>query len=157
GQRRDIRDIYGLRYRVNEAYVNISKGPLFVRIGRQAISWGESDTIGLLDANNPFDTTIQPGLYADLDESRIPLWTVRATYQLFTTLGPFSSGFLDSYWVPGMIDTSVSPLQVSSGSPYSSPPPAGGGQEVFQVLPDQKMGNSRYGVRFQNVVARDYT
>jgi hypothetical protein len=29
------------------------KGPFFLRVGRQAISWGEADTIGLLDANNP--------------------------------------------------------------------------------------------------------
>jgi len=34
-------------------YFNLTKGPLFVAVGRQSISWGESDTIGLLDANNP--------------------------------------------------------------------------------------------------------
>ena len=31
-------------FRINEAYFNFTKGPLFLRIGRQAISWGESDT-----------------------------------------------------------------------------------------------------------------
>jgi hypothetical protein len=155
---RNVRDIYGERWRVNEAYMNFSKGPLFVRIGRQAISWGEADTIGLLDANNPFDTTIVPGVMIDLDESRIPLWTARATYQLFSDLGPFSSGLLDTYIVPGMIDTTISPLQMQSASPYSAPPPAPGpGVEVFQRRPEMKFGNSRWGVRLQTVIARDFT
>jgi Protein of unknown function (DUF1302) len=158
GSRRDTRDVYAHRMRVNEAYVNIAKGPLFLRIGRQAISWGEADTIGLLDANNPFDTTIVPGVFLDLDEARIPLWTARATYQLFNNIGPFSSGFLDTYIVPGMIDTTISPLQQQSASPYSFPPPAPNAfTEVFDELPGEKFGNSRWGVRFQTVIARDYT
>jgi hypothetical protein len=158
GDARDARDIYGRRIRVNEAYVNLAKGPLFMRIGRQAISWGEADTIGLLDANNPFDTTLFPGVFWDLDEARIPLWTVRATYQLFNNIGPFSSGFLDTYLVPGMIDTTISPLQMQSVSPYSLPPPAPNASiEVFDHLPTPKFGSSRWGVRFQTVIARDYT
>jgi len=156
--RRDTRDVYAHRIRVNEAYVNIAKGPLFLRIGRQAISWGEADTIGLLDANNPFDTTIIPGVFLDLDEARIPLWTARATYQLFNSIGPFSSGFLDTYIVPGMIDTTISPLQQQSASPYSLPPPApNASTQVFDHLPAYKFGSSRWGVRFQTVIARDYT
>ncbi len=155
---RNVRDIYARRIRVNEAYVNISKGPLFVRIGRQAISWGEADTIGLLDANNPFDTTIAPGIFIDLDEARIPLWTLRATYNLYSTLGPFSSGFLDTYWVPGWLDTTISPLQMQSASPFSAPPPAQPPMiEVFQRRPTPKTGNSRWGVRFQTVIANEYT
>jgi len=156
--RRDTRDIYGLRYRVNEAYVNISKGPLFVRIGRQAISWGESDTIGLLDANNPFDVTVgAPGLTADLDESRIPLWTLRSTLQLYTNVGPFSSGFLDMYWVPGWLDTNTGPFPMSGVNFESTPPPNGGGQHVEDSIPKESLKNSRWGVRFQTVIARDYT
>jgi hypothetical protein len=154
---RNVRDIYAHRWRVNEAYVNLAKGDLFVRIGRQAISWGEADTIGLLDANNPFDTTIVPGVFIDLDEARIPLWTVRATYQLFTNLGPMSSGFLDTYWVPGWLDTTISPVQMQSASPYSTPPPAPASSiEVFERRPEMKTGNSRWGVRFQTVIG-DYT
>jgi len=155
---RNVRDIYGHRWRVNEAYMNISKGPFFMRIGRQAISWGEADTIGLLDVNNPFDTTVVPGVFIDLDEARIPLWTLRATYQVFTDLGPLSSGLIDSYIVPGMIDTTISPLQMQSASPFSAPPPAPGpGIEVFQRRPGMRFGNSRWGFRFQTVVATDYT
>src|SRR6185436_13082279 len=70
-------------FRVNEAYFNLAKGPLSVRVGRQAISWGESDTIALLDQTNPFDLTRGiPGLFEDIDEARIPLWTLRTTLSL---------------------------------------------------------------------------
>ncbi len=163
---RNPRDVYGANTRVNEAYVDIAKGPVWFRIGRQAISWGEADTIGLLDANNPFDTNIQPGLFMDLDEARIPLWTIRGTYELSSSWGPFSSTFLEAYWVPGMIDTTIGPLVIQSASPFSLPPPAAAGPnarpgtgpklQLFQELPDPTIENSRWGVKVQTVVARDY-
>src|SRR5262245_47615777 len=65
-------------FRLNEMYLNLVKGPLSVRVGRQAISWGESDTIALLDQSNPFDLTRGvPGVFEDIDEARIPLFTLR--------------------------------------------------------------------------------
>ena len=79
-------------FRFNEMYFNFTKGPLFVRIGRQAISWGESDTVALLDANNPFNQTLAiPGVFQDVDEARIPLFTLRTTYNLFERWEPISS------------------------------------------------------------------
>ncbi len=115
------RETFASQNRINELYVSYTKGPFFLRLGKQTISWGESDTIALLDANNPFDVSLAlPGIFQDLDESRIPLWTVRSTLQLFNTLGPFSSGFIEAYWVPGDIDTSVAEAPIPLGvSPYS--------------------------------------
>ncbi len=162
---RQARRIYGRRIRVNEAYVDLADGPWFLRIGRQAISWGEADTIGLLDANNPFDITIQPGLMMDLDEARIPLWTIRGTYELFDVIGPFSSAFLEAYWVPGWLDTTISPLLIQSASPFAQQPPASSGYNspvpgqtlhLFQQLPEPSTANSRWGVKFQTVIDRDY-
>jgi hypothetical protein len=168
-------------FRVNEAYFNFTKGPLFVRLGRQSISWGESDTIGLLDANNPFNLTLAiPGVFQDIDEARIPLWTLRTTYGLFDTWGPFSSAFVEGYVVPGSIDTTVSPLPLPLASPYSPPqddpqslianlvPPdvntvlvkgAFGGLlvDLYDHLPTRSMSNSRYGVRLGSIVLRDVT
>jgi len=165
------RDIYGTQRRVNEAYVNYSKGPLFVRVGKQAISWGESDTIAILDQNNPFDFTVAaPGLFEDLDEARIPLWTVRTSYNLFDNWGPLSSAFVESYWVPGQIDTNTGYLPILTASPYSPP-----GQDpqtlvdnlggkiikaqfvLLDHVPQQTFGNSRYGFRTQAIVNRTYT
>jgi len=119
----NVRDIYGERWRVNEAYMNISQGPLVRAHRTAAISWGEADTIGLLDANNPFDTTIVtrclPGPRRDAHPA---VDVARHLPAVSTDLGPFSSGLLDTYIVPGMIDTQTSPLQMQSRrAPYSAP------------------------------------
>ena len=157
GRRRDGREFYGRRTRVNEAYLNLAKDKFFMRVGRQAISWGEADTIGLLDANNPFDVLLIPGIQYDLDEARIPLWTLRTTYELFSTMGPFSSGFLDAYWVPGWLDVNTGYLNIQGVSPYSQPPPLQGPTlQVYDKLPRYETGNSRYGFKFQTVIDRDY-
>jgi hypothetical protein len=164
----DPRDVYSFRNRVNELYLSYSKGPFFFRIGRQVISWGEADTIALLDQNNPFDLTMAaPGLFLDLEESRIPLWTLRSSFNLFETLGPLSSGFVEAYWVPGWIDTEVGYLPMLTVSPYSprglNPQFSSGfPNETYQMilldeLPSNTMANSRYGFRFQTVVNRAYT
>ena len=158
---------YSNQQRVNELYLSYSKGPVFIRIGRQAISWGESDTIALLDQNNPFDLTLAaPGVFEDLDEARIPLWTLRTSVNLFTTLGPLSSGFIEGYWVPGDLDTNTGFTPILGASPYSPPgqdpqsfiPPLVNAQFVLLDRQASKnMDNSRWGVRVQTVVARDYT
>jgi hypothetical protein len=159
--------------------LNVSKGP-FLSASRQAIS-GESDTIALLDANNPFNQTLAiPGVFQDIDEARIPLWTVRGTYNLFNSWGPISSAFAEAYLVPGSIDTTVSPLPLPKASPYSPPqddpqsliagliPPDINGALVkpllghiqvslYDHLPTRSMSNSRFGFRLGGVVARDYT
>lgn len=173
---RNARDIYGHRQRVNELYFNYSKGPVFFRVGRQSISWGEADTIGLLDQNNPFDITLgAPGVFQDLEESRIPLWTVRTTLNLFDNLGPFSSGFLEAYWVPGDLDNNTGILPIPGASPYSvaqydpqiNPAITGANSLIFRNrefqfvlvdgVPKKNFENSRYGFRAQTVVAQAYT
>jgi hypothetical protein len=159
-------DIYATQRRVNELYMSYSKGPVFFRIGRQAISWGESDTIALLDQNNPFDLTLgAPGVFEDVDEARIPLWTIRASLNLFDTLGPLSSGFIESYWVPGDLDVNTGTLPILTASPYSAPgkdPQSLVGALPYQFVlldrtPHYNFSNSRWGVRLQSVVDRTHT
>jgi Protein of unknown function (DUF1302) len=163
------RDIYATQRRINELYLNYTKGPVFLRIGKQAISWGESDTIALLDQNNPFDVTLgAPGVFEEVDEARIPLWTVRGSLNLFDTLGPLSSGFVEAYWVPGDIDTNTGYLPLLGASPYSargqdpqlSLPAFLQSQFQFVLLdhiPKKRFENSRWGVRAQTVVNRFFT
>jgi hypothetical protein len=177
-------DVADLPFRINEAYLNLTKGRVSFRVGRQTISWGESDTIALLDQSNPFDVTRAiPGLFEDIDEARIPLWTLRSTVRLFDVWGPFTSAFLDAYLVPGSIDTATSIVPIPGGvSPYSPPetdpqafasaftafvPPElqplmngflGGIQFVqYDHMPARTMSNSRYGVRLESIINRDYT
>ena len=90
--------------RINELYLSYTKGPFFLRIGRQAFR-GASRT------RSPCSTR------ATRSTSR---WRRRASSRTSTrrasrsgpcapattcsTVGPFSSGFVEAYWVPGFID-----------------------------------------------------
>ncbi len=177
-QNKNPRKIYGSRNRINELYIDYTKGPVFVRVGRQAISWGESDTIALLDVQNPFDLTLgAPGFFQDVDEARIPLWTLRTTVKLVDNWKFLSSGFIDAYVVPGIIDTTVPINPMTYGvSPFnpSVPNPQGSlfiGPTKDQVvnqdpslhtvvvdhLPENTWANTRWGARLQGLLFRDYT
>lgn len=107
------------RHRLFEAYLNYSKGPLFVRIGRQNLSWGETDVFRLLDQINPLDASFG-GFLVALDERRIPLDMLRVVYGL-GGVGPLSELNLEGFAV---LDDEVS-TPVPSGSPWSTPNPPG--------------------------------
>jgi hypothetical protein len=76
---------------------------LKLRIGRQFISWGETDGIRLLDVINPqdlrFSPPAAPNLF-NLDESRIPSWGLRMLY----TVRPVSNTILEFFALPGTLD-----------------------------------------------------
>lgn len=177
-ENKNPRHIVASRNRINELYIDYTKGPVFFRIGRQAISWGEADTIALLDVSNPFELVNgAPGLFTDVDEARIPLWTARGTFKLLDNWKWLSSLFLDTYLVPGIIDTTVATTPFVGGlTPFG--PDQGDPQAnlvigptrrqvvsqnpilhavVVDKLPDNTWANSRWGVRLTSIVARDYT
>lgn len=168
---KDPRAIYGHRNRINEMYLDYARGRVFFRMGRQAISWGESDTVALVDNQNPFDLTLgAPGFFQDLDEARIPLWTARSTIKLVDNWKWLSSFFLDAYLVPGIIDTTV-PINPMTGGVSAFGPDVADPQllvpsnplappihaNTVDRHPRQSWGNSRWGVRLTGVLARDYT
>ena len=140
-------------YDLWEAYVDLSRGPVFLRIGRQILGWGETDIFRLLDMINPLDNTFG-GPFEDLDDRRIPLWMLRGSYNL-GTVGPFSSLTIEGFWVPGSIDAKVSPW-APYGTPYMAPDPE---VEVYNRIyinsPDKKMSNSRWGGRLQWLLGPD--
>jgi hypothetical protein len=163
---------YAYQNRINELYFDYSHGPFFLRVGRQAISWGESDTIALLDVSNPFDLSLgAPGFFQDVEEARIPLWTVRSTYKLIDSWGPISSLFSDVYMVPGPIDTTVPKSPITAGvSPFNPDQPdpqhvvdaqgslaANIHTVLVDRLPANNWGNTRWGARLEGVLLRDYT
>lgn len=185
-QNKNPRHIYAERNRINEMYLDYTKGPVFVRAGRQAISWGESDSIALLDVQNPFDLTLgAPGFFQDVDEARIPLWTLRTTVTLLDSWKWLSSVAADAYVVPGVIDTSgpidpitggVSPFgpdvpdpqrqligpdgKVGTADDVVVPTPRGPSRlqaVTVDELPARTWANSRWGARLTGVVLRDYT
>ena len=73
---------------------------LHVRLGRQFISWGETDGQRLLDVIDPQNLTFSPPAAVNLfnlDETRIPQWGVRMLY----TVRPVSNTILEFFANPG--------------------------------------------------------
>jgi len=94
--RRWLREFRGAQVSLFEWYFNITKGPLFVRIGRQNLSWGETDTFRLLDQINPLDNAFG-GFTTSLDERRIPLNMLRAQWS-FGTVGFINDLTLEGFF-----------------------------------------------------------
>ena len=141
-------DSFKQAYDLWECYADLSKGPAFLRIGRQNLSWGETDVFRLLDMINPLDDTYG-GLFEDLDDRRIPLWMLRGSYN-FGYLGPISSLNIEGFWVPGNWDARVAPIS-PDGTPYAIPL-APAPVPVLVETPGKAMSNSRWGVRLQGVL-----
>ena len=181
-ENKNPRHIYARRNRINELYFDYTKDRFFFRVGRQAISWGESDTIALLDVQNPFDLTLgAPGFFQDVDEARIPLWTLRTTVKLIDSWGWLSSLFADAYMVPGPIDTTVPINPITGGvTPFGpdvldpqlqlagpdgrlgTADDVGVGATKLHIvavdkLPENTWSNTRWGGRLTGVLFRDYT
>ena len=128
-----------MRHRLFEAYVDLSWEFLFLRIGRQNLSWGETDAFRLLDQINPLDASFG-GFLVSLDDRRVPLDMVRAVYS-FEDVGPFSELNIEGY---GAFDKNIS-SPVPVGSPWSTPNPPGMRSVVKK--PAQNFKDTRGGFR----------
>lgn len=94
-----LRRIARQRHRLFLAYLDVEKGPVFVRAGRQVLAWGETDVFRLLDNINPLDDGFG-GFFIPLDERRVPLEMVRTSYY-FGALGPLRDTFLEGFAAVG--------------------------------------------------------
>lgn len=149
---KDNIDSFKQSYDLWECYVDVSRGPMFLRMGRQNLAWGETDVFRLLDYINPLDNTYG-GIFEDLDDRRIPLWMARGSYVL-GNLGPISSITLEGFWVPGFWDAHVAPL-APTGTVYAAPAPPSALPKVIDT-PDKKGSNSRWGVRLMGMVGENF-
>src|SRR5262245_56432708 len=148
GDKPDTRQRLRHRHRLFEAYVDYTKGPLFLRIGRQNLSWGETDVFRLLDQINPLDASFG-GFLVPLDERRVPLDMLRAVYGLGSQ-GPFSELDIEGYVA---LDDKVAEA-VPAGSPWATPNPAG--INGFVKKPARNFTDARGGGRIIGVLG-DFT
>lgn len=74
---------------VREAYVDINFHPLFIRAGRQFVTWGRSDGVVVLDVVNP--NNFRDPLTFEQERFRIPLWMMNMNYD-----------FAGVDWIPGL-------------------------------------------------------
>jgi hypothetical protein len=144
---------FSQQYDLWECYLDLSRGPWFMRIGKQNLAWGETDIFRLMDSINPLDNTFG-GSFEDLDDRRIPLWMIRGTFDL-GGIGPFTSLMIEGFWVPGPWDARVAPI-APAGTPYSAPIPVETLQFAKYVYPAKKMSSSRWGARLNGQLGTRY-
>lgn len=137
--RSDTRRALRNRHRLFEAYVDLSWETLFIRIGRQNLSWGETDAFRLLDQINPLDASFG-GFLVSLDDRRVPLDMARIVYSL-EDIGPFSELNLEAF---GVLDDAIS-VPTPAGSPWSVPNPPG--IRGYVKNPARNITDSRGGFR----------
>src|SRR3989338_9039355 len=88
---------------------------LTLRLGRQFISWGETDGVRLLDVINQQDLTFSPPAAPNLfnlDETRIPMWGIRTLY----TVRPISNTILELFALPGFDEAKQRVDEIAAGS-----------------------------------------
>ena len=126
-----------------EWYFNITKGPLFIRIGRQNLSWGETDAFRLLDQINPLDNFFG-GFLVPLDERRVPLSMMRAQWS-FGTVGPINDLTLEGFVSPDRRTSAYYGLTPNFWTPYTvtSPVEWGGCRVAGRCLGARVRGPNR--------------
>ena len=139
-----VNRIARVRNRLFTAYMDIEKGPVFLRFGRQILAWGETDIFRLLDNINPLDNGFGGFLIA-LDERRVPVNMVRGNYH-FTSIGPLNDAFLEGFVAE------ATPIATQPGIPPGSPWIPGGlgypNPAVRSVIEKPPGENIRGGGRF---------
>jgi hypothetical protein len=63
---------------LRDCYLDYTRGPWFLRLGKQQIAWGQADGITVLDRVNPVDLT--EFWLRDFVDLRIPLWMVNINF-----------------------------------------------------------------------------
>ena len=92
-------DFYN-QYGIRELWLQDTRGPLQLFVGRQIVTWGESISFRVGDQINPVDTSWAFG-FANLEQSRIPLWMLHPILDL-PDAGPLSSNFFEVIYIPGV-------------------------------------------------------
>lgn len=102
---------------LKEAYLDIEllDHALWIRAGRQTIVWGKTELFRSQDQFNPQDLGLSS--LPSLEESRVPLWALRAIYSLYD-VGPFEDVRLE---LAGLVDQFQSLDFGRCGEPYAPP------------------------------------
>ncbi len=151
-----LRSIGSARNRLFQAYLQVQAGKVTIRFGRQILAWGETDVFRLLDNINPLDASFG-GFLVNIDERRVPLDMLRATWYLgdFSRTGvpglsvlsnlPFYEAYLEGFI---SVDNQVGFAPgVPTGSAWGLPNVNVPSRSVFTdvVTPDRNFSDARFG------------
>lgn len=130
-----------------EVYLDLDSQYAWLRLGKQQVSWGQSDGLRLLDIINPLDKTWhgislnEPYLDA-FDNLRESLWMARLTLKSPWETDNLNDVQLELIWMPGEDIGAewVGHINPVHGSPYNFEP------DVFSTT-DIKPNGEEFGVR----------
>jgi hypothetical protein len=127
-----------------QAYVDYRRNNLWLRLGKQAIAWGEAVALRVLDVVNALD--LSQALFFDraaeeFDAIRIPQWFLRANYTIPNqTIPDLTAEFLLN---PGAVVPTLLPAQ---GSPYNVVP------SVVKISNNVNQGQPTVGGRLTGTI-----
>ena len=123
-----------------------------LRLGRQIVRWGETDSFNVVNVVNPSDYSYQQA-FSNPDDLAIPLWMGRLDY---TVVG---LGFMDSFGIELLAIPDIRPLQVGPlngrdgfanfDAPYSYTFSGFDGIGITRIredVPDDSWENMEYGI-----------
>ncbi|NOZ02034.1 MAG: hypothetical protein GXP54_09125 [Deltaproteobacteria bacterium] len=157
-----VRDNYYTETAIREIYLDAEPTDwLHLRIGKQQISWGETGQYRLLDVINPVNATWHFGPLESFEDTRVPLWMVKALFDI-----PAMRGSLEVVWMPMLDDpkdTVTVPLTFVGAwglPPVPSPSIAKGDDSIAPwkirdkifLYPERQIRNSRGGFRWQGEI-----
>jgi hypothetical protein len=145
--RQRLRQLATDRERLFQAFLQGNVGNLFFRIGRQNLSWGETDAFQLLDHINPIDSSFG-GFLISLDERRVPLDMLVSNYYLGDA-GPFTEMHLEGFVA---IDNEVGYYPgTPAGSPWALPSFGGPPTTTYAYItrPATTVDNARGGFQLK--------
>jgi hypothetical protein len=137
---KDVVDQNQLENEFRELYVDIRKGPLFLRLGKQQIVWGESDGLRLADIINPLDLRAHY-LLESWEDIRIGLPAIRSIYTVNPKLD------LELVWVP----VSFEPTKWAGHGMYWEIPGLGTGGVPEQTV-DRSLRNGSVGGKVRSII-----
>ena len=124
-----------------EIYADFYLGDLWIRPGRQIVSWGEMVGIQVMDIVNPLDQTWHS--YYEIEEYeniKIPLWMIRASYNIETGMTWLTDLYIEGFFNPGDNSPGWDP---EPGSPYSKTLT----QSSLKDMDYDRRGDQEWGLR----------
>jgi hypothetical protein len=93
---------------LRDCYLDYTRGPWFLRMGKQQVAWGQSDGIAVLDRVNPVD--LSEYWLPDIQDLRIPLWMANINY------APGINSNLQVLFIPDFQQSTSAPI----GAPFTT-------------------------------------
>ncbi len=127
---------------IRELYADLDLGPVWLRMGKQQIVWGEMFGWRIMDCINPLDLSwhfrLEP---EEFREIRIPQWSLRAVYNIEQNAIPWLRDlYIEGFLNPGDVSPDINP---EPGAPYRFKP-----YKTYDVLNDRdRYGDEEFGFR----------